>query len=659
MGPETVGRDALALLLLFAFSACVFVASFAASSRLRAEERLGLALATGPALFGWASLLPSLALGLNALSVGSGMALAMLPAAWLLGRRPALRGALAGEWRDLVARARSAPRPTAAIAGALALCLALAAPILGRVWIEAPDGSLATGTANNLGDVVLHVGIAHAFVHGENLPPDDPIWSGHRLAYPFVPDFASAALIVAGARTGAALAGPSIQTLLGILILLGCLAWRACGRLEAALLPGPLLLLGGGSQYLLALGSWLGNDGLRWPDAEALAARHIVWQNPLLSLLVTQRTTLAGLGIILAVVLLVWVASSERGARAPWRELLAAGLVCASLPLVFAHGFLALAAVLPLALAGRREAWPGALALGAGAALGALPQVLWLAGPLQGPGFVRWMPGWLAADPSGAPGIWALVRFWLWNLGPTVPLALLALLVARRIGLERPGFWAAAWAAFALPSLWAFAPWAWDNTKLFVVWLVLALVPVSVLLSSLASRGWRGLGAAALLIAALCASGAHDVWRALFRESPYLEYTPAQRRAALRLREATPPRAVVLERPHWAQLARLAGRRSSIGYPGHLWSHGIDYAEREREVAAFYRSLAPGGPVRPGQWRAFLEGLGVDFVVVGPGERADFGSDPTRLALALPELFHVGGISVFGVPPLSEPATGR
>jgi hypothetical protein len=89
----------------------------------------------------------------------------------------------------------------------------------------------------------------------------------------------------------------------------------------------------------------------------------------------------------------------------------------------------------------------------------------------------------MAAGPTGPPGAWELVRFWLWNLGPFAPLAALAVLLARRIGVARPGFWGAAWAAFALPSLWAFAPWAWDNTKLFVVWLVLALVPVSGLLA--------------------------------------------------------------------------------------------------------------------------------------------------------------------------------
>jgi hypothetical protein len=208
--------------------------------------------------------------------------------------------------------------------------------------------------------------------------------------------------------------------------------------------------------------------------------------------------------------------------------------------------------------------------------------------------------------------------------------------------------------AFALPSLWAFAPWEWDNTKLYAVWLLLALIPLSALLAWLASRGGRGLVLSLALLAALAASGVHDVWRALFLEQPYLEYTSGQREAARRLREETPADAVILERPHWAQLARLAGRRSAIGYPGHLWSHGIDYGERQHEVAAFYRSLAPLAPSRPAQWLAFLEGLDVDVVVVGPLERAEYGSDPARLAAALPTLIRAGGISVYAVEPRRE-----
>jgi hypothetical protein len=321
---------------------------------------------------------------------------------------------------------------------------------------------------------------------------------------------------------------------------------------------------------------------------------------------------------------------------------------------VFAHGYLALAAVLPLALLGRRGSWPGVFALAAAAALPALPQVWWLTQEMQGSGFVRWLPGWMARTPAGPPGVSGLVYFWLWNLGPLLPLAAAGLLLWRRIGLQRPGFWAAAWVAFALPSLWAFAPWEWDNTKLYAVWLLLALIPLSALLAWLASRGGRGLVLSLALLAALAASGVHDVWRALFLEQPYLEYTSGQREAARRLREETPADAVILERPHWAQLARLAGRRSAIGYPGHLWSHGIDYGERQHEVAAFYRSLAPLAPSRPAQWLAFLEGLDVDVVVVGPLERAEYGSDPARLAAALPTLIRAGGISVYAVEPRRE-----
>ena len=60
-------------------------------------------------------------------------------------------------------------------------------------------------------------------------------------------------------------------------------------------------------------------------------------------------------------------------------------------------------------------------------------------------------------------------------------------------------------------------------------------------------------------------------------------------------------------------MAVLTGRRSLMGYPGHIWTHGLEFAEREREVKRIY-SGAPGA-------EQLIQNYGIDFVVVGPLER--------------------------------------
>lgn len=626
-------------LALLAAALLTWSATHRAGLDLRAGERIGLACGLAPALLGWAVYLPSLALGLGLLTVLLGGA-ALAAAAAASGRADEAR-------RDVVALASGLrTRGGAAALGSLVLCLALAAPVFREVWFEGPEGALFTGTANNLGDVVLHVGIAHAFAFGENVPPENVIWAGEPLVYPFLPDFSAAALLVSGWETGPALFVPSIGVAAGLFVLLGALARRASGRLIAGLLPGPLLLLSGGAQFALALAAGA------WPDPAELEARRIVWKNPLLSLLVTQRATLFGLALIASVALLVWRALDADDAGEPrraFRGLLGAGWISGALPLVFPHGFMALAAVLPtIALLHRRRLWPAWGALGMAAGVLSLPQVLWI---LRGgaAGAIRWLPGWMAAAPGESATVGGFAGFWAWNLGLTLPLAAAALLARRFSGLPRAGFWWAWWLWFALPCLVAFAPWAWDNTKLFAVWLAMSLVPVSALLARLLEAGWRGRTAAALALACLTLSGARDVGHALLFEDDYLEYDAEARDAALRLRSATLPGAVVLERPHWAQLAQLAGRRSFIGYPGHLWSHGIDYRPREVEVEAFYRSLAPGGAGSDAERRAFLTRAGIDVVVVGPRERSAYGSAPEPLRSALSPLFRLGPYSAFAV----------
>jgi hypothetical protein len=535
----------------------------------------------------------------------------------------------------------------------------MCAPVFWDSWMIRADGGLYTGTANNLGDVVLHVGIAHAFVFGENIPPDNIIWAGRHLTYPFIPDFVAAALIVTGWSTRAALAFPALVVASGAFILLSSLAFRASRSLVAAALPVPILLFVGGAHFLPAVASGFRGEAMIWPNPVELETRGIVWKNVLLSMLVTQRATLFGLAIILAVALLVWRALEEsdppreKGSGEAMRSLLAAGALCGALPLIFPHGYLALAVVLPILALGRwRSLRVGWLSLAAIAAIPALPQVVWiLSEPTHG--FLRWLPGWLSAQGDDGVSLLGFVSFWLWNLGVFVPGAVCAVAFSSRWGLARRGFWASWWVWFALPSCVAFAPWAWDNTKLFLVWLALSTIPVSVVLADLLRRGGVRRVLGGVLLASVCAAGVADIAHALFEEDDYLEYTAGQRIVAERLRETTEPRALILERPAWAQLAFLAGRRSFMGYPGHLWSHGIDYAEREREIEGFYRGLASvGGDVGIEE---FLRTRHIDYVIIGPAERAAYGADPERLAGALPRLFDLQGVSVFATRPRATP----
>ena len=61
----------------------------------------------------------------------------------------------------------------------------------------------------------------------------------------------------------------------------------------------------------------------------------------------------------------------------------------------------------------------------------------------------------------------------------------------------------------------------------------------------------------------------------------------------------TPPRALVLHYPTFNAPVLLSGRRSLLGYPGHIWSQGLDASDRLARVQAVYAGSAhPASPAR-------------------------------------------------------------
>ena len=85
----------------------------------------------------------------------------------------------------------------------------------------------------------------------------------------------------------------------------------------------------------------------------------------------------------------------------------------------------------------------------------------------------------------------------------------------------------------------------------------------------------------------------------------------------------------------------LSGRKVVMSYPGWLWSQGYDYSERERDLREIY-ALAPRAP-------ELLTKYGVAYLVVGPWERAQFGTTPENFRGRYPTLISTPNYTVFDV----------
>jgi hypothetical protein len=623
---------------------------------LTAGERvvIGIVLATvAVTLLGYVA---ALIVGVN---VGLVLALALLGLAvggYLLGRHlPRLRA-------DLAARPWAQPG-----AISVAIAVALVALAMGYLFNRAvevtPDAWLAHYN-NTWSDWSFHASYATTFVYGHNLPPQNPIFAGTPFRYPFAPDFASALLVAGGWSIPASLAWPSWA--MTVLALSGLILWarRLSGGIGAGVIAVTLTLLGGGVGFW-----WFFGDAARLGLVNALThiprtydrfdpPVNIQWYNPILSYYLPQRSFVFGAAIVMAVLLLLtppllrtpffqW-RDTIRSIQASWRRraiksegvaFLVAGGLTGLLPLFHVHSLVVLGIVTVCwALLFPRPAWLGFFAV---TAVLAVPRLL-MAVPGD-PGappdhqYPRWLIGWV----SGADfPPW----FWIKNTGLFWPLLLIALLSPLALRGRMRLLIAPFSLVFLVANLIKFQPWDWDNSKLLVFWYMASAVAVGAVLVRLARAHVAGAIIAVAIWLSLVASGVLSLLQYLPPQGPaYVWFTNEEVQLAAQVRQQTPPKAVFItgEQPN-NPIADLAGRSVLMSYPGWLWSYGINYAQREVDLARIYN----GGP----QALALLHHYHVDYVVVGPSETATYHPNVDYFGAQFQLVLHTANYAIYAVP---------
>lgn len=623
----------MALLLLLAAVAGGTCLSLLAEDEAAPLARLAAGAVVGLTALGLSGFLFASRLGLGPASLALAAATAGAPVLLLLDRRR--RGQLRA---DL---ARAAGKPS----WGLVLLALLAAAVLVRVFARAAmlDASgLSTGVDHNLADLPFHLGIVQGFAVGHNFPPQHPELAGARLTYPFLVDFVAAQLVATGVPLVTALRVENLLLVLSLLVLLYLWGRQLTGEQRAAVLTPALVLLNGG------LGFWkLAAEARATPGGwAALLARlphdtsiefdgPLRWGNAVITLLIPQRAFLLGLPLFLVVTALWWRGLREpAGSARALRRMAAAGAVAALMPLAHSHSFavvVSMGACLALLFPRLRD-W----AVFFGVALaGAAPQVLWLASgsSLQAGRFLGWHLGWEAQG--------SLLGFWLMNTGLVIPLLLVAYLwrgPRAPVDARLKRFSLPFLLCFLVPNLLRLSPWIWDNIKFLYYWYVASTPLLALLLARLSRRGVPGALGAAGLGLLLTLSGGLDVWRAASGTVSHRIFDAEALAFARRVEAATAPGARFLTAPAYAEPVLLAGRRLLMGYEGHLWSQGLDYAGRKQAVAAIYA----GGP----EARALLAHYRVDYVVLGPQERRELGARAAALA-GFPVAFELDGYRVY------------
>jgi uncharacterized membrane protein len=108
------------------------------------------------------------------------------------------------------------------------------------------------------------------------------------------------------------------------------------------------------------------------------------------------------------------------------------------------------------------------------------------------------------------------------------------------------------------------------------------------------------------------------------------------------IKQQTPPKATILHAPIHNTPIFLTGRRSLMGYPGHIWTHGIDFGQREADIKKIYSGASDAA--------SLLSKYGVDYVVIDPQEHSVMPVN-TDFFSRYPEVVKIGEYHLYKIKP--------
>jgi hypothetical protein len=447
---------------------------------------------------------------------------------------------------------------------------------------------------NNLGDICLHLAHINYLASAPHFWPHNPIFAFDKLRYPIGLNIFNAELKLIGIEPDV---GIKLVGLVGSLITL-----RALFLFNGSFGVAAFLFNGG-------LAGFLFFQSFALKDYQA----DVAWKSIPLAMFITQRGLLyavpAGLLLLHHWKTTLLDRRREQGIPA-WAE----WLLYSTMPLFHPHTFLFLSFLLLWWFLFGDPNWRShflRLIL-----LSLIPATIcaYLVTGFAKSGAIGLKLDWMAG-PNEAPW-W----FWLQNFGLFLPasLALLIYLLLPAKPLARDAkqrirllFFPGA-IVFLACAFFRFAPWEWDNTKLFF-WAYLVImfclweafiVKWHPLLRAPAIFGLFFSGFISL-VGGICAN---PEGYGIGRASEWQQVGDAT--------SSFPPNKVFATYPTYNHPVLVNGHRVVMGFPGHLWSHGLDYKPVEVKLVALMNS--------EDGWEKTAKELGVDYLFWGPFEETNY-----------------------------------
>ena len=558
----------------------------------------------------------------------------------------------------------------------LALFILFHLYLISKTFVFDDAGNIRT-SYSAYGDIPFHMTQISKFGYGSLFDFNEPLFSGETIKYSFIINYFSGMLLKFTDSWTFSMHVPSMIFITASYLLLFIIYNKILNKRLAALIAVVIFFFGSGmGGYGLIRDKLIGesmapasfvsyltdNNIFTFTKHNAsYPQQNIAWASPLSLSFLHQRSFFLGLLLfsIFLYLILFKIKNSDR--KTP---LFIAGLAFGLGPLGHYHTFVIMGIVAGFYLMRSLMEEDFILAkkifiIGMIAGIIALPQVIYL---LSGNGpeviygdnsIIKFRVGWMADAgfgsvqyPIGEIGIlskFVIYLKFLWiNFGLILPLFIAGILI-RPIRSSITNFLWLAGIIFTVNQLFKFQPWDYDNNKLLVYFgFFTAPVIASIMIYVSKKLKWLGVIASSVILFFVIFSGVIDTiprYKVEIEKMPIIFNVDARNTSYFIRQNISPNDMILATTTHLNLVSSLAGRPTVVGFPGWLWTKGIDYSSRELDLKSFY--------LNPIINLGIADKYMARYVLIDPTAIYDWGVDKKIFDDNFKKLFSSGGYDLY------------
>lgn len=461
--------------------------------------------------------------------------------------------------------------------------------------IPSINGDLYTGEST-YGDLPFHLSTIAGMAYGQKLPPDNPLYAGIPLVYPYLINFFSAILVFEGWSLRLSIVIPGLILSISLIGLIYDFTFSITKNSLKSFFTVLFYFFNGGLGFYFFLKDYSFNltsifQALFHPvslkEYSHFFEQNIQWANFLSRMIVPERSLLFGIPAGIIILRLLFFKGTNKDFNA--LDLILPAFLISLMPLLHTHTVLAFIVILPIVglLTLNKQHWKNQLSsyifIAILATIFAIPHIFpFLNHVTESEGFFKFHLWWMVNNNE------SILWFWFKNTYLFILLSLTVLIFPQFATKETRILQVSALLLFVIINLAIFSPYNWDNVK-FLFWagLFFSLGAASLFGYLFQAKSFMIKAIALVIIITMISSALLSIWREI--NVGYLLFSKEAQIIGEQLRNTTPANAIFLTyKIHNSPISNLSGRPIVMGYPGLLWVHGINYQNREKDVDNIY-----------------------------------------------------------------------